>query len=200
MNVFVLCTGRCGSTTFARAASHIGNYTAGHEARAQRLGKDRFSYPSDHIEVDNRLAWMLGRLGESFGKNAFYVHLRRNPEAVARSFNERWNFKFGIISAYRNGILSGAAGAEPYEVCLDLIETVDANIRAFLADKPLKMEFILESAPRDWVTFWDSIEARGDLEASLAEWRVPYNAMPLKGSFLGRAARKAMRFPQKLLH
>jgi hypothetical protein len=200
LNVFVLCTGRCGSTTFSRAASHIRNFTAGHEGRVQCLGDDRLCYPSDHIEVDNRLAWMLGRLEESFGPGAFYVHLKRNHEAVARSFDRRWGLKFGIISAYRNGILSGAGGAKPYDICVDLVQTMESNIDAFLADKPLKMDFDLESAERDWIAFWNAIGAEGDLQASLAEWTVPHNAMPPKRSFLGRAVRKAMRFPQELLH
>lgn len=199
MNVFVLCTGRCGSTTFARAASHIDNYTADHEGRIQRLGKERLSYPPNHIEADNRLVWMLGRLEESFGKDAFYVHLERNPEAVARSFDRRWGIRTGIISAYRNGILSGAEGAESHDVCMDLIHTVEANIAAFLADKPQQMNFALETAEDDWLKFWDAIDAEGDLDASLAEWRVTHNAMPPKKSFVERAIRKAIRLPQELL-
>jgi hypothetical protein len=200
LNVFVLCTGRCGSTTFSRAASHIRNYTADHEARVQRLGHERLSYPPNHIEVDNRLAWMLGRLEESFGKDAFYVHLKRNPEAVARSFDRRWGLRHGIISAYRNGILSGASEADPYEVCLDLVQTMEANISAFLADKPHKMDFNLESAERDWLAFWRAIEATGNLQASLQEWKVLHNAMPPKKSLLERAVHKAIRLPQELLH
>ena len=199
MNIFVLCTGRCGSTTFARAASHIDNYTSDHEARIQRVGDERLSYPSNHIEVDNRLGWMLGRLEESFGKDAFYVHLRRDPDAVARSFDRRWGIKTGIISAYRNGILSGAEDAEPYDVCMDLIHTLEANISAFLADKPRKMDFDLESAERDWLQFWDAVDAEGDLDASLAEWGVTYNAMPPKKSFVERAVRKAMSLPQLMM-
>lgn len=198
--MFVLCTGRCGSITFTRAASHIRNYTADHECRVQALGDERLSYPPNHIEVDNRLAWMLGRLEESFGKDAFYVHLRRNPEAVARSFDRRWSVRYGIISAYRNGILSGAQGAKSYDICVDLVQTIDANITAFLADKPLKMDFDLEAAERDWVTFWKRIGAEGDLEASLAEWLVPHNAMPPHMSLLERVVRKAMRLPQELRH
>jgi hypothetical protein len=199
LNVFVLCTGRCGSTTFARAASHISNYTADHEARVQRLGDERLSYPPNHIEADNRLVWILGRLEESFGKEAFYVHLKRDPEAVARSFDQRWGIRTGIITAYRNGILSGAEGADPYDICIDLIHTVEANISAFLADKPRQMEFELESAERDWLKFWDAIDAEGDLGASLAEWRVAHNAMPPKKSFLERAVRKAISIPQQML-
>ena len=198
MNVFVLCTGRCGSTTFTRAASHIRNYTSDHEGRAQRLGDERLSYPADHIEADNRLAWMLGRLEQRFGKDAFYVHLRRDPEAVARSYNSRWS-KIGIISAYRNGILMGAEGAEPYDVCVDLVRTIEANISAFLADKPRKMNFDIETAERDWLEFWNAIGAEGDLDASLAEWRVPHNATPPKKSLVERAIRRAIRLPQELL-
>jgi hypothetical protein len=200
LNVFVLCTGRCGSTTFARAASHIDNYTSDHEARVQCLGEERLSYPSNHIEADNRLVWMLGRLEESFGKDAFYVHLKRDPEAVARSFDRRWGIRTGIISAYRNGILSGAEGANPYDVCVDLIHTVEANIAAFLADKPRKMKFDLESAERDWPKFWNEIGAEGDFDESLAEWRVTHNAMPPQKSFLVRAVRKAFSFPQHVFN
>ena len=200
MNVFVLCTGRCGSTTFTRAASHIENYTADHERRIRALGRERLSYPPNHIEVDNRLAWMLGRLEETFGKRAFYVHLKRDPEAVAHSFDQRWGLRFGIISAYRNGILSGAGDAEKYAICVDLVRTMESNISAFMADKPYKMDFQLESAERDWVAFWNAIGAQGDLPASLAEWRVPHNATPPKKSLLERAVNKAMRLPQELLH
>ena len=58
--VFVLCTGRCGSTTFARAAAHATNFTAKHESRTYKLGAQRLAYPDNHIEVDNRLAWWRG--------------------------------------------------------------------------------------------------------------------------------------------
>jgi hypothetical protein len=200
LNVFVLCTGRCGSTTFSRAASHIRNYTADHQCRVQALGGERLSYPPNHIEVDNRLAWMLGRLEESFGADAFYIHLMRSPEAVARSFDRRWGLRFGIISAYRDGILSGATGAKRYDICVDLVQTMESNISAFLADKPHKMDFHLETAERDWLAFWNAIGAEGHLQASLAEWKVPYNAMPPKKSFIERAVRKAIRLPQELLH
>ncbi len=56
MDVFVLCTGRCGSTTFIKACAHITNYTAAHESRTGLLGSDRLDYPGKHIEADNRLS------------------------------------------------------------------------------------------------------------------------------------------------
>ena len=54
MRVFILCTGRTGSTTIIKAARHIKNYTADHESLARKFGEDRFKYPDNHIEADNQ--------------------------------------------------------------------------------------------------------------------------------------------------
>lgn len=144
------------------------------------MGDARFAYPPNHIEADNRLSWMLGRLEETFGKEAFYVHLTRNADATARSFNERWKIGIGIISAYRNGILKGSK-EDPLAICLDYVSTVNTNIRAFLKDKPLKMDFQLECADQHWPIFWSRIGAEGDLSASMCEWEVKHNPTPPSG-------------------
>jgi hypothetical protein len=178
VNIFVLCTGRCGSTTFVRAAQHMTNFTSGHETRAKIAGPGRLAYPDNHIEADNRLSWFLGRLDRAYGRDARYVHLTRDPEQVAESFNERWDPDLAIISAYRKSILKGAPQAEGLDICRDYIETVTANIEHFLADKPQRMEFQLETADRDWRDFWQWIGAEGDLEASLREWSVAHNRRP----------------------
>lgn len=78
MNVFVLSTGRCGSTTFVKACEHITNFSAAHESRTGLLGAARLDYAGNHIEADNRLSWLLGRLDRTYGNAAFYVHLRRD--------------------------------------------------------------------------------------------------------------------------
>ena len=87
MNVFVLSTGRCGSTTFIKACSHITNYSSAHESLSTRTGKQRLNYPENHIEADNRLSWLLGRLDNTYGDDAFYVHLNRNIEDTIASSN-----------------------------------------------------------------------------------------------------------------
>jgi len=89
MNVFVLNTGRCGSTTFARACRHISNFSSAHESRTYLFGEERLAYPSNHIEVDNRLSWLLGRLDRKYGDRAVYVHLKRNIHDTAASFVAR---------------------------------------------------------------------------------------------------------------
>ena len=185
MNVFVLCTGRSGSLTFSRAASHIRNFSVGHESKSKLVGDARLAYSSHHIEVDNRLTWILGRLGESFGDDAFYVHLTRNDEETARSFNKRWHVKEGIIAAYRDAILMGAE-ADPIEVCSDYVDTVNSNIRAFLKDKPNKMHFEVERAQQHWPIFWQKIGAAGDMQAALEEWNISHNAQAHQPSVLRR--------------
>ena len=127
MNVFVLCTGRCGSVTFSKAAQHAINFTAGHETRSHLLGAEHFAYPPNHIEVDNRLTWFLGRLHQAF-PDAYYVHLVRDSLAVARSFYLRYGR--GIIGGYATGIMmSLPENAPKVDVCLDYVHTVNENVR-----------------------------------------------------------------------
>lgn len=173
MNVFVLSTGRCGSTTFARACRHATNYTAAHESRRGLIGPPRIDYPDNHIESDNRLSWLLGRLDERYGRDAFYVHLTRDRRAVAESYNRRWDFRESIMRAYTAGILIRPDGGTAE--CLDYCDTVNANIRLFLSNKPRRMNFQMEKASRDFPEFWRRIGAQGDLPAAMAEWKVRYN-------------------------
>jgi hypothetical protein len=185
VNVFVLCTGRCGSMTWAKACSHITNYTSAHESRCRALGGKRLAYPDNHIEVDMRLSWFLGRLERKYGKKALYVHLTRDTKEVAESFVNR--FQQGIMMAYR-GILCDthptACGvcplyptmADPLAVATDYVHNVNANIRAFLRGKPNRMGARLETIADDFRRFWEWIGAEGDLDAALEETQTHWNA------------------------
>lgn len=175
MNVFVLNTGRCGSTTFIKACQHIENYTSSHESLAQALGDHRLAYPPQHIEADNRLSWFLGRLDKKFSDDAFYVHLKRNRLQTIESFSKRETY--GIMQAYKEGILLGGEEKQTAkEIAADYIETVETNITLFLKDKSSKMEFNLESADEDFRIFWQKISAQGNLQLALDEWEINYNA------------------------
>ena len=178
MNVFVLSTGRCGSTTFARACQYVTNYTSAHESKTISIGKERIAYPENHIEADNRLSWFLGRLEQAYGDSAFYVHLTRNAEEVARSYARRFEAGSGIMKAYRNGILMGFSQEERYyhDIALDYCHTVNSNIEAFLKDKTRKMDFQLENAEADFRAFWDAVGAEGDFDKALVDFGRTHNA------------------------
>lgn len=205
MNVFVLSTGRCGSKTFAKACSHIENFSSSHESRIGRLEK-RVKYPDNHIEVDNRLSWFLGRIDKKYGKDAFYVHQKRNRNDTAKSLS-RGSYKRGIVQAYREKIIILGDDWSSVKVCKHFYDTVNSNIESFLKDKPNSIEFNIESAERDFREFWESIGAEGDLSSALHEWDRKYHAsdsqelpdqtddapiLPL------RAFRKAVRIARKL--
>ncbi len=174
MNVFVLCTGRCGSMTFERACRHASNYTTAHES-GHRM-RYSLQYPDNHIEVDNRLAWFLGRLHNMY-PTAYYVHLRRDAEAVVRSYaarkaSEPTKMLHGFMCAVKQGWHAGLL-AEARE----MVATVNANIGHFLRDKRHTVMNI-ETAIHLFPVFWKQIAAEGDLAAALAELAERYNGGP----------------------
>lgn len=186
MNVFVLSTGRCGSTTFIEACRHITNFSSAHESRSRIAGPARMQYPVQHIEADNRLSWMLGRLDREYGDRAFYVHLRRDDRKTADSLLNRYHG--GIMRAYAAGILMRKnARHNRLNVCLDYCDTVNSNIECFLKDKSHQMTMRLESAKADFRLFWSRIGAEGNLDAALAQWDVRHN--PSSDSLAYRAIR-----------
>jgi hypothetical protein len=205
MNVFVLCTGRCGSKTFIKACRHISNYSSAHESRIGLVGAERLRYPLNHIEADNRLSWLLGRLDRIYGDEAFYVHLTRDMKAVAASFVKRYNM--GIMYAYRSGgILMGVSrDTDPAAVATDYCDTVDSNIELFLKNKSRKMTFQLECARQDFPAFCNSIGAEVDLPRALSEFDTRYNASaprkPLSLASLQRfSLARLQRFSLSRLH
>lgn len=174
MNVFVLCTGRCGSHTFVEACNHMTNYTTGHETRTRFIGNERLNYAPNHIEADNRLSWFLGRLDSIYGDEAFYVHLTRDRQRNATSMSRYMHM--GILKAYTDGILMRSSYQnDSMAFSLDLYDTINANIVFFLKDKSRKMDFILENADQDFKVFWEKIGAEGDRDAALGEWKQTYN-------------------------
>ncbi len=182
-NVFVLCTGRCGSVTFIKACSHATNYSSGHETRTNRLGPDRVLFPANHIEADNRLAWYLGRMHQlQDHRQTLYVHLKRNRDATARSMAKRVR-EGGLLHAFAFGIMqeypwhpSRMNSYTPLDIAYGLFDTVTENIGLFLEGKPFTLELQLEEIKTAWPRFWQEIEAAGDFEASLCEWDTKYNA------------------------
>ncbi|MDP6538176.1 MAG: hypothetical protein QF903_04675 [Planctomycetota bacterium] len=152
------------------------NFTSAHESRTGFLGARRLAYPADHVEADNRLSWLLGRLDEAYGDEAFYVHLRRDADATAASFVKR--YRKGIMRAYtRRGILHGLPrDADRLEVARDYCLTVGSNIEHFLRDKTHTLAMDIETPLEAFELLWDRIGAEGDFEAGARELGIRHNA------------------------
>lgn len=194
MNVFVLCTGRCGSTSFSKACNHIKNYTCGHESNWTLVGEERLAYPENHIEVDNRLSWLLGRLDKTYGDEAFYVHLRRDNEETAKSFNKRWVLgNRSVIKTYAESIL--LRDKKTIKECLDFCRTVNSNIELFLRDKSKTMEIEFETVKEQFPVFCEKINAKVDLPKALAEFDMKHNQSPgFFKMFVNRQVWRVKRF------
>lgn len=207
MNVFILCTGRCGSTTLERAFSHLENYTCSHESRANQLGHERLNYPSNHIESDNRLSWFLGRLEEKYGNDAFYIHLKREPSEVARSYAKRFHPGL-IMPAYADGIyIDLPPNIEPFkeQVARDYVHTVESNINLFLRDKTNKITVELNEVKEKFPLIWQKIGAKGDYDKAFNELDVRYNyagsgndLRPKEAFLLKRILKKTQRIITKI--
>ncbi len=202
-HVFVLTVGRSGSNTFAQACSHISNYSSGHETRSWEIGPSRFDYPNGHIEVDNKLSWMLGQLDEKYGDDAFYVHLNRNKAQVVESWDQRWNLSFSNIRFFTEGVLSNVpellSDTDRLVVGAHHYDTVNANIRLFLKDKSNVLTVHLEDIENDFVRFWHEIAAEGDLDNALAEFNVRHNHTESKSSYELKERKFRLAIDEKVL-
>lgn len=174
MNVFVLSTGRCGSTTIARAFAHASNFTAGHETQAGSFYS--LAYPDWHVESDNRLSWLLGGLAARY-PSARYVHLIREREGMARSFERRVDYAGASIRGFGAGILGrgDAFPSERYEAACRMHDAVNENITCFLEQREHRVVWLHQLEQR-FTGLWEWLGCEGDLVGALAETRVRHNA------------------------
>jgi len=179
MNIFILCTGRCGSMSISRACQDLENFSSGHETRISKLGVERLNFPSNHIEADNRLSWFLGRLDAKYGNDAFYVHMTRDPIETAKSYNLRWYHVGSIVRSYTEGILTKplqlVSSNDLLKYSEDYCTTVNENIVHFLKDKDKKCVIRLENLESDFLKFWDLIEAKGNKSKALEALNQKHN-------------------------
>lgn len=171
-NVFILCAGRTASTSFYNACSHISNYSCAHESTAQLLGKDKISYPENHIEIDNRLAWFTAQLDNNYGDNSYYVYLTRDKQQIAKSYLERWHLNESIVKAYGHGVLMKPkiTKEERFDICLDYVDHVDKTIIYFLENKKNVMVIDVSDLKEKFTHFFNWIEGKGNISCCLEEF------------------------------
>jgi hypothetical protein len=174
MRVFVLTTGKAGSTTFAAACGQITNYTSAHESRCH-LVEGRCEFPDRHIEVANRLAWFLGTLDRLYGDEPLYVHLTRPRKHVIASMEAQWKDGVSLLRAMDCGILQRSPSQEWRELATLTAQTAEDSIALFLRDKSQVVRAALPDLHPGFEEMWGRIGAEGDLEAAHAELDVRHN-------------------------
>lgn len=196
MNVFILCTGRCGSMTFEKACEHITNFSTAHESRANKLNDERVNYPAHHIESDNRLLWFLPRLENHFiDKPCFYVHLKRDDEEVAQSYSKRYS-KGLIMPAYSEGIiLNGPPLTDEWKLVYarDYVRNANETIAKFLEKKENFIDIDIDNLEEGFKVFWQKIGAEGNLNSALNELNQKYNYSGSGGNHEGKEPHFAIR-------
>jgi hypothetical protein len=144
-----------------------------------RFGPERFDFPENHIEADNRLSWDLGQLDRRFGDEAFYIHLKRDRDKVARSYLKRFDRSRSIINHFCEGIRMTLPDSlikkKKLLACYDLVDTINTNIEFFLTHKKNTLIVNVEDFNEDFKVFWDKIGAEGDLDKALGELDIKYN-------------------------
>jgi hypothetical protein len=144
------------------------------------VGSDRFDYPENHIEADNRLSWVLGELDKRFGDRAFYVHLKRDSFTTAKSFLSRYFQRQSIMEAYAEGVKMTPPEKlnkqERLKLSQEMVDVVNSNIEHFLKDKTNKMTIELENVKVGFSEFWDKLEATGNKKEALAQFDIRSNS------------------------
>jgi hypothetical protein len=121
----------------------------------------------------------LGTLEKEYGSDAYYVHLLRRRDEVARSIIDRgedsiiFSFASGILQHYHRA--RTLPDAERFEIGLQYWDTVNDNIQLFLRDKPRQITVWLHDIKAPFWRFWTEIGAEGDLNAALEEWDIRHN-------------------------
>lgn len=183
MRIFVVGTGRCGTSTFYHAACHATNYTVGHESRAGTIND--YLYPDHRIEVSSHLAFAvpvlrathsIARIGASGGCR--FVHLIRELASCVSSMAAVREAIRSLAFGIAEGNVNTQSGKDFRRWAAWLYDLVNANIAATAADA-FRLE--LERAEERWLDCWEFMGCEGDFEASLAEWRWKYNPGVARG-------------------
>lgn len=176
MRVFVTGTGRCGTVSFRKACTYATNYKTGHESLCGLL-----EYPDEFIEVNPQLRHCIIYLAKKYPE-AKWVHLIRNPETCIPSLARLNGGR--VMEAYRILHNSVMPSLEPIDTAFRYYwcvrDIIDCQLRMTVHPECRK-DMHLESIKEEWPSFWEWIEAKGNLEESLASWDTPNNTAIQRG-------------------
>lgn len=174
-NVFVISPGRTGTAALSKALVHLDGFTAGHETADGELAANRFPYPERHVEIDNRLTWMLGTLVKAHApEETLIILVKRDRDAVAKSYLQRFLVPNGILASYSDGVIRH--GGRTLEVARDYVSTVYDQLDLLKTSGFEVAEFEHQEL-RELVRFiFDRLGDPGSLEDALEAIASPINS------------------------
>jgi hypothetical protein len=168
VRIFVTGTGRCGTVTFTKACSHIENFTSAHESHSGEVGN--WKYPTNHIEVDPRLAYSTAVLSDLY-PDALIIHLVRDKSTAITSLAKRTS-----INKFRDFHFGSSNCKDMNKIANVYYDTTNTMLRKVLKLHKNTCEYSLEKMKAiHWEQFWKSIGAEGNFRKSLQEWDVKHN-------------------------
>lgn len=179
-NIFCTGTGRCGTSTLARALEHAKGYTVGQESH---IGHNvliepvsgYYTYPDNHIEVSPHLALSISPLVALY-PSACWVHIRRSRETCVRSLMDNCKDQMlGFVHQWfqiEDCTVEQASGL--------FYDVMDYTIQESLKNQHY-VQIDLESAWEQWPKVWDYLGLEGDMAKSRQEWKRKYNSTNHRG-------------------
>ena len=169
MRIFVVGTGRCGSSTFYQACKTITNYTCGHETFAGQV--HNFEYLDNHIEVAVQNVQALALLQNKYPNNMI-VQLIREPKGCIQSLFEQcpeylkaWSFQVYLTTEVTEKV------AEAYYHC----------VNQHIAKIPNLVTVRVDDLEWFWARFIQSIGAECDMEQAQKILSRKYNPGSKRG-------------------
>lgn len=174
MRVFVVGTGRCGTSTFRHAASLALNKSVRQES-AYWNGVSHREYLDGCIEIGHQLTWVLSYLLHRY-RDSKIVHLVRDKESCVRSLQKNG---LGTIPSWYNMLYAGChENGNPCPPCSDLFDIYYDQVNFSIPNVTPTHRYFrlkLEAAKEQWRACWDWMSCEGDFERSLACWAKKYN-------------------------
>lgn len=169
MNVFVMGTGRCGTTTFAKACNCFKGFTSKHESKVKN---NDLVYPNNHIESDPHLFWHLPNLVSKY-PDALYIHIIRERDACIRSLSKRPSlYSYAYITE-----LSKRKKTDLNKIAERFYDFVTGCLCSFFKGNGHLdyMEIDLPPTKDQWREFHEKIGSPNGYKESLKHWNRRYN-------------------------
>ena len=173
MRVFVVGTGRCGTSTFYHACRHIHNYEAYHEPNSGQV--DSFETEDQVINVSSQFVVRIPELLKKYPESK-WIHLIRNRDQCVESLAKCCPVEMdGYVRQWCQIFQCNLTRASQfyYDSINSMIELMLRNQSCLTMNLPIRRPA--------WMTFWSFVGAQGDFESSLREWESCYNSRDHRG-------------------